>query len=62
MLQKPTAREGHSAQAWGNASMVLFGGWGGGIRNDLYVLASPLDGGTYKWSPPAVLGERPAVR
>ncbi len=28
----PCAREGHAAASWGNDSMILFGGWGSGIR------------------------------
>ncbi|KAG2444353.1 hypothetical protein HXX76_001109 [Chlamydomonas incerta] len=35
---RPCPREGHAAASWGADSMILFGGWGGGIRNDLYIL------------------------
>ncbi|KAG1678005.1 hypothetical protein FOA52_000800 [Chlamydomonas sp. UWO 241] len=37
----PTPREGHAAQPWGppgRGGLILFGGWGGGIRNDTWVL------------------------
>jgi hypothetical protein len=35
---KPCPREGHAATSWCEDSLILFGGWGSGIRNDLYVL------------------------
>eukprot|EP00798_Chlamydomonas_sp_ICE-L_P026708 gene26708-4278_t len=36
---EPCPREGHAGQSWGdNGSMILFGGWGCGIRNDTYIL------------------------
>ncbi|PNW88074.1 hypothetical protein CHLRE_01g013050v5 [Chlamydomonas reinhardtii] len=35
---RPCPREGHAASSWGRDSMILFGGWGSGIRNDLYIL------------------------
>lgn len=31
-------REGHAAAAWRDSSLIMFGGWGSGIRSDLYVL------------------------
>jgi hypothetical protein len=34
----PTPREGHACASWGDNLMIMFGGWGGGIRNDLYIL------------------------
>jgi hypothetical protein len=35
---RPTPREGHACASWGDNSLILFGGWGGGIRNDIYIL------------------------
>lgn len=58
---KPSAREGHAAAPWFNDSMLLFGGWGQGIRNDLWQL-HPTRGGSWRWSTPMVEGRRPVIR
>ncbi len=37
--RRPRPREGHAACAWGRRSLLLHGGFGGGILRDLHVLA-----------------------
>ena len=73
---RPIAREGHAAASWGAEGMILFGGWGGGIRNDIWVL-NPVasvaeeeedegDGSRserrFAWMPLKVEGKPPAIR
>ncbi|KAL4434043.1 hypothetical protein ABPG75_000484 [Micractinium tetrahymenae] len=38
--RRPREREGHAACAWGRRSMLLHGGFGGGILRDLHILAA----------------------
>ena len=73
---RPIAREGHAAASWGAEGMILFGGWGGGIRNDIWVLnpvtavageaAEEGDGNwsekRFAWTPLKVEGKPPAIR
>eukprot|EP00198_Chlamydomonas_reinhardtii_P000110 XP_001689445.1 predicted protein [Chlamydomonas reinhardtii] len=72
---RPCPREGHAASSWGRDSMILFGGWGSGIRNDLYILERPPQPGGapwvlpeqdepcgWQWRVPRVAGRKPPVR
>lgn len=71
---RPCPREGHAAASWGTNSMLVFGGWGRGIRNDLFILdklpaPGPEPGGQaepapcrWAWRVPLVAGRKPAIR
>ncbi|GAX81113.1 hypothetical protein CEUSTIGMA_g8547.t1 [Chlamydomonas eustigma] len=62
---RPHPREGHAASSWGEDGMILFGGWGGGIRNDTWLLHpchNGDDGVEYVWGKLQASGRPPAIR
>eukprot|EP00195_Chlamydomonas_chlamydogama_P002182 CAMPEP_0202925138 /NCGR_PEP_ID=MMETSP1392-20130828/79339_1 /ASSEMBLY_ACC=CAM_ASM_000868 /TAXON_ID=225041 /ORGANISM="Chlamydomonas chlamydogama, Strain SAG 11-48b" /LENGTH=637 /DNA_ID=CAMNT_0049618899 /DNA_START=244 /DNA_END=2158 /DNA_ORIENTATION=+ len=58
---KPTNREGHAAVSWHDNTLLMFGGWGGGIRNDVFLLQRSAQG-SFVWTIPHFQGQHPPNR